>query len=1059
MSSTILNDDQAFSVVPSSRITTYTEDLISPIRTTCPYCGVGCGVLANIDEAGVVSVTGDPEHPANFGKLCSKGSALAQTLGTERRLTQPYYQNKQRTIAKGQPTDTQPVEWEAVLDDIASRLNNTIVTHGRDSVMFYVSGQLLTEDYYVANKFIKGFIGNNNIDSNSRLCMSSAVAGHKRAFGADLVPSNYEDLESCDLLVLVGSNMAWCHPILFGRFLAAKKRDPNKKLIVIDPRRTDSCEFADLHVPIAVGTDTHLYNGLLHYLEQEGCGDKDYLKQCHDVKPALEAAKTWTIDKVATACGISADLVQEFYALVAANDKTVTAFSMGVNQSASGTDKVNAIINTHLYTGRVGRVGASPFSLTGQPNAMGGREVGALANLLAAHLDLDNEQHRHLVADFWQAPQPLAAEVGVKACDAADAILDGRIKAIWIMATNPVVSLPEADKFRRALATCDLVIVSDCSVDSDTVKCADIVLPAQGWGEKSGTVTNSERRISRQRALMPALGQAKPDWWILSQVARRMGLSGFDYDHPSEIFNEYVALTAFKNNPSQSASKNNQPRYLNLAKDLPMPVLSRADYEVIPPFQWGGARITPTQVNLIAITPSDSASLPNFHHFHQHQRRQNSNKSDVKNRDRRHNTDFDPSTVSLRLITGRLRDQWHTMTRTGLSPKLNQHESVPTLTVHPNEAEQLGVEKGDYVQLHSRYEQILPNSEATTIDTNNVSKNADTDNENIEQTVLAQIAISDSMRVGDAFMPIHWSNAFASFARVGTLIPTFVDQYSGQPELKNSAIRMSAVPMQTLGKIMVHPDLQDTILVHLRAMTAHFKKKAIAGESQTASTNFELDGACSSLSLPALTWSISRQANSVLITLASPAERTARQLLDPKFWQQFIDDYQKSVSERLLIDNADDTLTVNSAFTLSKPEKQLRFISTQSKVRSEALDHIPSPLDSAMQSDQLLLAIYFAPKVMYLPSTHWLDICFASTDAIPVQQRYKWLLAGRPATGYIDPGPLVCSCMAVGENIIVNAIAKQQCHSAQAVGEACRAGTNCGSCVGQINALIEEYAS
>lgn len=1059
MSSTILNDDQALSVVPSSRITTYTEDLISPIRTTCPYCGVGCGVLANIDEAGVVSVTGDPEHPANFGKLCSKGSALAQTLGTERRLTQPYYQNKQRTIAKGQPTDTQPVEWEAVLDDIASRLNNTIVTHGRDSVMFYVSGQLLTEDYYVANKFIKGFIGNNNIDSNSRLCMSSAVAGHKRAFGADLVPSNYEDLESCDLLVLVGSNMAWCHPILFGRFLAAKKRDPNKKLIVIDPRRTDSCEFADLHLPIAVGTDTHLYNGLLHYLEQEGCGDKDYLKQCHDVKPALEAAKTWTIDKVATACGISADLVQEFYALVAANDKTVTAFSMGVNQSASGTDKVNAIINTHLYTGRVGRVGASPFSLTGQPNAMGGREVGALANLLAAHLDLDNEQHRHLVADFWQAPQPITAEVGVKACDAADAILDGRIKAIWVMATNPVVSLPDADKFRHALAACDLVIVSDCSVDSDTVKCADIVLPAQGWGEKSGTVTNSERRISRQRAVKPALGLAKPDWWILSQVARRMGLSGFDYDHPSEIFNEYVALTAFKNNPSQSASKNNQPRYLNLAKDLPMPVLSRADYEVIPPFQWGGARITPTQVNLIAITPSDSASLPNFHHFHQHQRRQNSNKSDVKNRDKRHNTDFDPSTVNLRLITGRLRDQWHTMTRTGLSPQLNQHESVPTLTVHPNEAKQLGVEKGDYVQLHSRYEQILPNSEATTIDTNNVSKNADTDNENIEQTVLAQIAISDSMRVGDAFMPIHWSNAFASFARVGTLIPTFVDQYSGQPELKNSAIRMSAVPMQTLGKIMVHPDLQDTILVHLRAMTAHFKKKAIAGESQTASTNFELNGACSSLSLPALTWSISRQANSVLITLASPAERTARQLLDPKFWQQFIDDYQKSVSERLLIDNADDTLTVNSAFTLSKPEKQLRFISTQSEVRSEALDHIPSPLDSAMPSDQLLLAIYFAPKVMYLPSTHWLDICFASTDAIPVQQRYKWLLAGRPATGYIDPGPLVCSCMAVGENVIVNAIAKQQCHSAQAVGEACRAGTNCGSCVGQINALIEEYAS
>ena len=526
MSSTILNDDQALSVVPSSRITIYTEDLVSPIRTTCPYCGVGCGVLANIDEAGVVSVTGDPDHPANFGKLCSKGSALAQTLGTERRLTQPYYQDKQRSIAKGQPTDKQPAEWEAVLDDIASRLNNTIATHGRDSVMFYVSGQLLTEDYYVANKFIKGFIGNNNIDSNSRLCMSSAVAGHKRAFGADLVPSNYEDLESCDLLVLVGSNMAWCHPILFGRFLAAKKRDPNKKLIVIDPRRTDSCEFADLHVPITVGTDTHLYNGLLHYLEQEGCGDKDYLKQCHDVKPALEAAKTWTIDKVATACGISADLVQEFYALVAANDKTVTAFSMGVNQSASGTDKVNAIINTHLYTGRVGRVGASPFSLTGQPNAMGGREVGALSNLLAAHLDLDNEQHRHLVADFWQAPQPLAAEVGVKACDAADAILDGRIKAIWIMATNPVVSLPEADKFRRALATCDLVIVSDCSVDSDTVKCADIVLPATTQFEHLELMPSwGTGYVALNEAAIEPLGEAIPNTELFRRLSKAMGFT------------------------------------------------------------------------------------------------------------------------------------------------------------------------------------------------------------------------------------------------------------------------------------------------------------------------------------------------------------------------------------------------------------------------------------------------------------------------------------------------------------------------------------------------------
>jgi assimilatory nitrate reductase catalytic subunit len=1051
--------NNASNVSTSSRITTHTEDSTHTIRTTCPYCGVGCGVLANIDEKGAVSVTADPDHPANFGKLCSKGSALAQTLGPERRLAQPYYQDKHLSMTEGQPTNTEPTDWDMVLGDIANRLNKTIAEHGRDSIMFYVSGQLLTEDYYVANKLIKGFIGNNNIDSNSRLCMSSAVAGHKRAFGADLVPGNYEDLERCDLLVLVGSNMAWCHPILFGRFLSAKKSTPNKKLIVIDPRRTDSCEFADLHLPIAVGTDTHLYNGLLHYLEQKGCGDKDYLQQCQDVTPALDAAKAWTIDKVAQVCDISVDLVRQFYELVAANDKTVTAFSMGVNQSRSGTDKVNAIINTHLFTGRVGTVGASPFSLTGQPNAMGGREVGALSNLLAAHLDLDNEQHRQLVADFWQAPQPLAAETGVKACDAADAILDGRIKAIWIMATNPVVSLPEADKFRRALAACDLVIVSDCSVDSDTVKCADIVLPAQGWGEKSGTVTNSERRISRQRALMPALGQAKPDWWILSQVAKRMGLIGFDYHHPSEIFYEHVALTAYRNDASQALSNSNQPRYLNLAKDLSLePVgslelikskpdhleqqnkdvvsFSRDAYDVMTPFQWGGARITPSKTKFIAITPPSHGSLPN-----RHPQRLRSKSADSQKNNGSHTLHQDHSgAVDLRLITGRLRDQWHTMTRTGLASQLNQHESVPTLTVHPIDAKKLGIDKDDYVQLRPCYAQGLP--------TQSQPHSMVAINTNADEQVLAQVAISDGISVGDAFMPMHWSNAFASFARVGTLIPTVVDPHSGQPELKNSAISVMPVPMKIYGKILVHPDLQDTIIVHLRETLLSFEKESEDKGTLTSSSDINAASEMSD-SLPALTWSLSRQANSVLITIASPIESVVNQLLDPDYWQQFIDTYQISLSNK----------SINNAFTVSKQGKQLRFISTQSEVSSEAIEVISLDTSgTATSSEQLLITVYFAPQVTQLPSIHWLNSCFDSTDSIPANQRYKWLLAGRPATGYVDPGSLVCSCMAVGENIIIDTITKQQCTSAYAVGKACRAGTNCGSCVSQINALIEEYA-
>ena len=1101
------------------------DSSITTIRTTCPYCGVGCGVLASVNATEVLSVKGDPEHPANFGKLCSKGSALAQTLGTARRLTEPYYQNKQAVMQQHQPMQLgndfnardisekpliEQTDWDTVLDDVASRLNDTIAKHGRDSIMFYVSGQLLTEDYYVANKFIKGFIGNNNIDSNSRLCMSSAVAGHKRAFGADLVPANYEDLEACDLLVLVGSNMAWCHPILFGRFLAAKKANPNKKLIVIDPRRTDSCEFADLHLPIAAGTDTHLYNGLLHYLDQQGCQNDEYVNQSLGVDDAVNAAKAWSIDKVAHACQVSADSIRQFYECVAATDKTVTAFSMGVNQSQSGTDKVNAIINTHLFTGRVGKVGASPFSLTGQPNAMGGREVGALANLLAAHLELDDADHRQLVADFWHSPQPISPNVGVKACDAAAAILDGRIKAIWIMATNPVVSLPDADNFRQALAECDLVIVSDCSVDSDTVKCADIVLPAQGWGEKSGTVTNSERRISRQRTLMPAVGLAKPDWWILSQVATRMGLPGFDYKQPSEIFNEHVALTADGNTHSHrtSHSNKNYPRYLNLSKDLsalmtdevpadkpaqqyisqhinqngnqihqPI-VLSQQAYEEMLPFQWGGTRIsmidkikpleneiinsaaTITKSQLIAITPSNEASVANVHRY---QSRKNPQLIVDNRTPSKHEVEYDTQSENevfhVRLITGRLRDQWHTMTRTGLASQLNQHQPVPTLTIHPNDARQLGVQDNDFVQLHRRYEnygkyESYENGVTSDGIVSDTAMSTAQDSNKQASTVLAQVTISDTLRVGDAFMPMHWSNAFASFARVGPLIPTVVDPHSGQPELKNSAISVTPVPMQSFGKILVHPEWQDAVIVQLRTILADFSAKA--SEKEWSETKCEeLSNNILPEALPALTWSLSHQSNSILINLASPMVEASSTLACPEFWQQFI------ASMQSLSPPSSQEGVMHTAFTVDNVQNQLRFIVTQteSKVGADSPVINRQVSDGKSSSAQLIMAVYIAPMQKQLPSVRWLDSCFTDTSQIPVNQRYKWLLAGRPASGYVDPGPLVCSCMSVGKNAILNAITQHNCSSAAAVGKQCRAGTNCGSCVGQINALIAEYAS
>ena len=969
------------------------HDSIRTVRTTCPYCGVGCGVLASVDNSTAkVTVKGDPQHPANFGKLCSKGSNLAETLGVERRLTHPYYQDKLAAMNGLSPSpslttlstlvdnDTviKAVDWETVLDDVAHRLSRTITEHGPQSVMFYVSGQLLTEDYYVANKLMKGFIGSNNIDSNSRLCMSSAVAGHKRAFGADLVPGSYTDFEDCDLLVLVGSNMAWCHPILFGRFLKAKQENPNKKLVVIDPRRTDSCEFADLHLPLAPGTDTHLYNGLLKYLTDNGHKDASYAAKCEGLEAALAAAEAWTLQAVASATKLTVEQVEQFYQLVAANSKTVSAFSMGVNQSSSGTDKVNAIINSHLLTGRVGKPGAGPFSLTGQPNAMGGREVGALANLLAGHLELDNAEHRQAVAEFWQSPESIRANTGIKACDAADAILSGNIKAIWIVATNPVVSLPEADKFKKALAECDLVIVSESSKDSDTIRCADIVLPAQGWSEKSGSVTNSERRISRQRSLMPAVGESKPDWWIFAQVAKRMGFKGFEYNDPSEIFLEHAALTSYQ--------QHNYPRQLDLLAEI---AAHGQPYESMQPLQWGGKHIDVVHANfkhkapsLIAITPPKQAGAVNK----------------FLSADGVHIVPSDNTSLPLRLITGRLRDQWHTMTRTALAPKLNQQQSVPTLTLHPKAAKNLGVIDNDFVCI-----------------------GAQTDFKSQVSKVMAQVAVSDEVRMGDAFMPMHWSDAFANLARVGTVIPTKVDPISSQPELKNSAIMVTPVNITAFGRILVHLDWLEAVLVQLRQLSSQQDK---AG-------------------MPKLIWSISRQQDSVLIHLATGSESIGSEWLTLAYWQDFVARIAKSTKHKPMA----ATNSLNSSMMMSESDKQLRFV-----VRQNADTKNPT-VDTAKQ--HLIMTIYIAPKREQLPSIHWLNSCFADMSKVP---SVKWLLAGRPASGYVDPGRLVCACMGVGENTIIDAITSHGCNDASDVGKLCQAGTNCGSCVGQINELIKAHS-
>src|SRR5262245_26368005 len=538
------------------------------VRTTCPYCGVGCGLLAAPDGHGGATISADQAHPANLGRVCSKGAALGETLGLAGRLLHPMLRQRDGTFAG--------VDWASALNRVAGELDRVLERDGPDAIAFYLSGQLLTEDYYVANKLMKGFLGSANVDSNSRLCMAATVAGHRRAFGSDTVPGCYEDLDVADLIVLVGSNAAWCHPVLYQRIIA-NKRTRGAKVVVIDPRRTATAEDADLVLQLAGGTDTALFCGLLVHLADHGALDQRAIRE-HATGFALTLARAREIapDAAATAAatGLAPADVARFFALFRTTEKVVTGFSQGVNQAAQGTDKVNAIINCHLATGRIGRPGMGPFSLTGQPNAMGGREVGGLANQLAAHMNFAPAEVDR-VQRFWNAPN-IATREGLKAVQMFEAIERGEIKALWVMATNPAVSLPRAGAMRDGLRKLELFVVSENVASNDTLNAgAHIVLPAAAWGEKDGSVTNSERRISRQRAFLPLPDEARPDWRIVTDVAQRLGfLDAFPYRSAADVFREHAALSAFENDGTRDLDIG------GLAE------ITDEDYDALAPVQW-----------------------------------------------------------------------------------------------------------------------------------------------------------------------------------------------------------------------------------------------------------------------------------------------------------------------------------------------------------------------------------------------------------------------------------------------------------------------------------------
>ncbi len=902
------------------------------VRTTCPYCGVGCGVLAS-QKYGKVQIAGDTAHPANRGRLCSKGSALADTLGPEDRLLYPLIRGERAS-------------WNEALTHVADGFSRIVREHGRDAVAFYVSGQLLTEDYYVANKLMKGFIGTANIDTNSRLCMASAVAGHKRAFGADIVPGCYEDLDLADLIVLVGSNTAWCHPILFQRIMNAREQRPDLKIVVIDPRRTPTCEIASLHLPVRAGSDVWLFAGLLSHLHEHGHVDSAFVAR-HTAEAsdalAIAHAQARDVKTVAEACGLDVARVREFYELFARTERTVTAFSQGVNQSSAGTDKVNSIINCHLLTGRIGKPGMGPFSVTGQPNAMGGREAGGMANMLAAHMDVTSPEDQDTVQTFWNSPT-IATSPGLKAVDLFDAIHDGRIKAVWIMATNPVVSLPEADRVREALERCELVVVSDCVAKTDTMAYAHVSLPAAGWGEKEGTVTNSERCISRQRAFLPPPGETKPDWWIVCEVARRMGFgAAFDYESPRDIFAEHAALSGFRNEGTRAFD------IAGLAE------LSRVEYDSLEPIQWPVPLQPPAENPSIAgrlregaVGTARLAVNGRFYH------------SDGKARfvatPPRGPANRPDEDYPLVLNTGRIRDQWHTMTRTGRAPRLADHLAEPYVDMHAQDALNAGVREGELARVITRW-----------------------------GSIVARLRTSGEIARGAIFVPIHWSATNSSDARVGALVNPVVDAISGEPEFKHTPVRVEPMRVEWHGVLYVrdHPDsaVAPEVTWWTRVRGNDFLRYEIAGREKLFSRGGE-----------------------------TRAHREA--------WAQKV---------------------------LGAPSKDSSFIDYEDAA---------SGLYRAarISGDKLVACVFLSARPDMLPSREWLTDLL-SKRRIDDNDR-RGLLAGRPLTATADTGPLVCSCFRVGRCAITQAIKCHGLKTAAQVGEHLKAGTNCGSCLPEIGALI-----
>ena len=706
--------------------------ILNKTTSTCCYCGVGCGVIISSEGDKIVGVKGDPDHPANFGKLCTKGATLHLTARQETRALQPELR-LQRDVVR------QPASWDVALDHVADRFAAIIQKHGPDAVGFYISGQLLTEDYYVFNKLAKALIGTNNVDTNSRLCMSSAVSGYKATLGADAPPGCYEDIDHAECIFIAGSNTAYAHPIVFRRIEDARKKNPDLKLVVVDPRRTDTASAADLHLAILPGTDVVLFNAMLHVMLWEGWCDMAYIAAHTEGFDVLKATvREYTPQYAAAICGIEADDVISAARYFATSKATLSLYCQGLNQSTQGTHKNAALINLHLATAQIGKPGAAPLSLTGQPNAMGGREVGGMANLMSAHRDLGNPEHRAEMAALWGVEE-VPAVPGKTAVEMFDAVRSGEIKALWIACTNPAQSMPNLNLVNEALRVAELVVVQEACKTTETAVYADVLLPATTWGEKSGTVTNSERCISRVNQAVAAPGAARQDWEIVVDFAQRLAQrldkrNVIDFASSEDIFNEHRATTQ--------------------GRDLDISGLSYALLDKQGPQQWpmpAGQASGKKRLYTDGIFPTHNGRAKFVNTIYL---------APAEDTDARY---------PLHLNSGRLRDQWHGMSRTGGLGRLFSHVEEPLLSMNEADMNRRGLNEGDIVQVSSRRGKLA-----------------------------LRVAASAEMRAGQVFIPMHWGAQFMSGLGVNALTVDSFDPVSKQPELKHAAVQVSklALPWQ-----------------------------------------------------------------------------------------------------------------------------------------------------------------------------------------------------------------------------------------------------------------------